>query len=263
MNGVAPLIQELWAVTSIVQILLLCLLIARRNVRSFPAFSAYIFMTLAQSGLLFVAIKGWGFSSLVSWRIGWATQCLVLGARAFAVAELCKHILGRFRGVWVLARWILLTSGSAVLVYALAVANHNWRLGLNTTELGLELAMAAVVVVLLLFARYYDVMVAPPLRWLAVGLCVYSCMSVLNDTILERWLSLYVTLWNVIGMAAFLACLLLWSWAFRKTVPQAAAADARLLDRAVYLRIIPEVNWRLRALDEQLIRFWQLEAPRT
>lgn len=263
MNGVEPLIQALWAVTAIVQVLLLCLLIARRNVSSYPAFSTYIFITLAQSGLLFVAIKGWGFSSLVSWRIGWATQCLVLGARAFAVAELCKHILGGFRGVWVLARWILLISGSVALFYALAVANHNWRLGLNTAELGLELAIAAVVVVLLLFARYYDVAVAPLLRWLAVGLCVYSCIAVLNDTLLERWLSLYVSVWNVVGMAAFLACLLLWSWAFRKTAPQAAAADSPLLDRAVYLRIIPEVNWRLRALDEQLIRFWRLEAPPT
>jgi hypothetical protein len=63
-------------------------------------------------------------------------------------------------------------------------------------------------------------------------------------------------------MVAFLACLLVWSWAFRKAAPQ-AAADPLLLDRSVYLRLIPEVNWRLRALNEQLIRFWRLEAPRT
>jgi hypothetical protein len=261
MDGVGPFTEGLWAATAMAQILLLGLLIARRNVSSFPAFSAYIFMTLAQSALLFVAIKGWGFSSFVSWRIGWATQCLVLGARAFAVAELCRHILGRFRGVWVLARWILLACGLVVLLYALVAANHQWRLVLNTTELGLELAAAAVIVVLLLFARYYDVIVTPPLRWLAVGLCVYSCISVLNDTILEHWLSRYVSLWNVFGMVAFLACLLLWSWAFRKAAPQ-AAADPLLLDRSVYLKIIPEVNWRLRALNEQLIRFWHLEAPR-
>jgi len=81
MNGVDSLTQGLGAVTAIAQILLLWLLIARRHVSGYPAFSAYIFMTLARSGLLFVAIKGWGYSSLASWRIGWATQCLVLGAR--------------------------------------------------------------------------------------------------------------------------------------------------------------------------------------
>jgi hypothetical protein len=262
MKGVDSLTQGLWAVTAIAQILLLCLLIARRNVSSYPAFSAYIFMTLAQSVLLFVAIKGWGFSSPVAWRVGWTTQSLVLGARAFAVAELCRHILGRFRGVWVLARWVLVTSGLVVLFYALAAANHKLQIVLNTAELGLELAIAAVIAMLVLFARYYGVPAARPLRWLAIGLCVYSCVSVVNDTILERWPSRYVSLWNMVGMAAFLACLFLWSWAFRKAAPQ-SAADPRLLDRGVYLKIIPEVNWRLHALDEQLIRFWRLETPRT
>jgi len=262
MDGVGPFTEGLWVATAVVEILLLCLLIARRNISSYPAFSAYIFMALAQSALLFVAIRGWGFSSSTSWRIGWATQCLVLGARAFAVGELCKHILGRFRGVWVLARWILFTFGAIVLLYGVVAASHQWQVVLNTTELGLELAIAAVIVMLLLFARYYDVIVAPTLRWLAIGLCVYSCISAVNDTILERWLSRYVSLWNVFGMVAFLACLVLWSWAFRKAAPQ-AAADPLLLDRSVYVKLIPEVNWRLRVLNEQLIRFWHLEAPRT
>jgi hypothetical protein len=218
-------------------------------------------MTLAQSGLLFVTIKGWGFSTSVSWLVGWATQCLVLGARAFAVAELCRHVLGRFLGIWVLARWILLTSGAIVLLYALIAANHQWRLVPNTAELGLELATAAVIVVLLLFARYYDVAVQPPLRLLAVGLCLYSCVSALNDAILERWLTRYVSLWNAFDISAFLACLLLWSWAFRNSPPQTVAAP--LLNRSVYLNLIPEVNLRLRSLNDQLIEFWRLEAPRT
>ena len=262
MDELGRFTEWLWAVTAIVQALLLCLLVARKNASSHGAFSVYIFMTLAQSGLLFVAIKGWGFSSSVSWRIGWATQFLVLGARAFAVAELCRHILGRFRGIWILGRWILLSSGATVLLYALITASHQWRLVLNTAEMGIEFATAAVIVLLLLFARYYDIVVAPPLRLLATGLCVYSCVSVLNDTILERWLTRYVSLWNALGMVAFLSCLLLWSWAFRKPTPQ-AIADPLFLDRSVYLKIIPEMNWRLRLLNERLIQFWRLEAPRT
>ena len=262
MGELGQFTKWLWAASAIVQALLLCLLVARKNASAHRAFSVYIFMTLAQSGLLFVAIKRWGFSSSVAWRIGWATQFLVLGARAFAVAELCRHILGRFRGIWILARWILLGSGATVLVYALLAAYHQWRLVLNTAEMGIELATAAVIVLLLLFARYYDIVVEPPLRLLATGLCVYSCVSVLNDTILERWLSRYVSLWNALGMAAFLTCLLLWSWAFRKAAPQ-AIVDPLFLDRSVYLKIIPEMNWRLRLLNERLIQFWRLEAPRT
>jgi hypothetical protein len=262
MNGIGPVTETLWMATAIIQIVLLYLLIARRSVVDFPAFSAYIFVTLAQSGLLFLAIRGWGFTSSVSWRVGWATQFVVLGARAFAVAELCRCILGRFRGVWVLARGLLAISGVVVLLYALLAANHQPRLLLSTAELGLEMAIAAVIVMLLLFARYYEVPVRPPLRWLAVGLCSYSCISALNDTILERWLARYISLWNIFGMVAFLACLLLWTWVFRKAVSQTLAAPM-LLDPAVYLKIIPEVNWRLRTLNEQLIQFWHLEAPRS
>ena len=252
----------LWAVTAVVQASLLCLLIARRNANIYPAFTAYIFMTLAQSSLLFVAIRETGFSSTISWRMGWATQCLVIGARAFAVGELCRHILGRFRGVWLLARWILLSCGAAVLLYALLAANHQWKLLLTTAELGLELAAAAVIVTLLLFARYYVVAVTLPLRLLAVGLCLYSCVAVLNDAVLERWLSGYVSSWNLFDMAAFLGCLLLWTWAFRHPVRH-ILANPMFEDDALYLNTIPEVNWRLRSLNEQLLQFWPQESSRT
>ena len=262
MDDLGIFTKSVWATTAVVQILLLCLLVVRRNANTYPAFTAYIFMTVAQSGLLFFSIRGWGFSSTTSWRIGWATQCLVLGARAFAVAELCQHILQRFRGVWILARWILFAFGSLVLAYALLAAEHQWGLILTTAELGLEMATAAVIVTLLLFARYYDIAVAPSLRLVALGLCVYSCVSVLNDAILERWLSRYVDLWNASGMVAFLACLFVWSWAFRKVAPQ-SAAEPMFHDGSVYLNIIPEMNLRLRILNEQLMRLWRVEAPRT
>lgn len=251
-----------WAMTAMAQALLLSLLIAKRNASSYPAFTAYIFMTLAQSGLMFVAIRVSGFSSSVSWRVGLATQCLVMGARGFAIAELCRHVLGRFRGVWLLARWILLGCGVAVLLYAIGAANHRWGLLLNTAELGLELATAAVIVALLLFARYYEIAVARPLRVLAIGFCLYSCFSVLNDAILERWLTRYVSLWNLFGMAAFFGCLLLWTWAFRHSAPQTVASPM-FVDGTVYLDTIPEMNWRLRLLNEQLMQFWPQESSRT
>jgi hypothetical protein len=131
----------------------------------------------------------------------------------------------------------------------------------NTAEVGLELASAAVIVTLLLFARYYEIAVSPALRLLAIGLCTYSCISVLNDAILERWLADYVSLWNAFGMIAFLVCLFLWGWAFRKPLRMASPAPL-FLDGSVYQNLVPEVNWRLRSLNEQLVQLWRLEAPR-
>jgi hypothetical protein len=260
MNGLGISAQWLWAATAILQTLLLFVLLARRNAGNYPAFSIYIFMTLSQSALLFVVYRRWGYRSQESWIVGWISQFLVLSARALAIEELCRHILGAFRGVWFLARRILLATALSVLIYAVAVAAHEWRLLPNTTEIGLEMATAAVIVLLLLFARYYEIVVESPLRMLAVGLCLYSCFSALNDVVLERWLSRYADLWNICGMVAFLACLLLWTWAFRNAVPVQAPQPV-LLSRGVYLTIVPEMNRRLRLLDEQLIQFWRMEAP--
>jgi hypothetical protein len=50
---------------------------------------------------------------------------------------------------------------------------------------GLELAMATVIVLLFVFARYYEVGVEPAVRTMAIGFLLYSCFRVLNDTILE------------------------------------------------------------------------------
>jgi len=262
MDDLGQLTRWLWAGTTLVEMFLLSLLIVRRNINAYPAFAIYILVTLAQSGLLFLTIRKWGFASPIAFWIGWGTQALVLGARAFVVAELSWHILGRFRGIWALARWILLSSGTVVLAYALVAAKHDLRLVLNSFELGLELAAAAVIVTLLLFARYYGVVVSPALRLLAIGLCGYSCISALNDAILEKWLASYVALWNAVDMVAFLSCLLLWSWAFRKFVAQPAASPL-FLDGSAYLKLVPEVNWRLRSLDEALIQMWRLETPRS
>ncbi len=262
MQGLGRPAELLWLLSVTAQAGLLCLLLLRKAARVYPAFSVYIFMTLAQSGVLLAAYTVWGFSSSLSWRIAWATQCFVLGARALVVAEVCRHVLGPFRGIWLLARWLLLGCASVVLCFALMAADHEWRLALTTAELGLELATASVIVFLLLFARYYDVVVAPPLRLLAVGLCLYSCFSVVNDTVVERWLTQYVSLWNTMSMVSFLACLFVWGWALRKPAAQPTPAPL-MLDRSAYREIIPDVNWRLRLLNEHLIQFWRLEAPRT
>jgi hypothetical protein len=262
MVGLAYSEQLVWVVTAILQAFLLGLLITRKTVAIHPAFSTYIFLTLAQSGVLFLTFREWGYSSSAAWRIGWISQAMVLMARGFAVAELCRQILGRFTGVWLMARSVIYIAALSALSYALIVGYRDWALMLTTGELGIEFAIAVVIVLLVLFARYYEIMVDQPLRSLCAGLCMYSCISVLNDTILERFLSRYVSVWNSVSMIAFLACLAAWTWAFRRTVPQ-ASPSALLLDRSVYLRVIPDMNLRLRRLNEQLMHIGRLEAPPT
>ncbi len=63
-------------------------------------------------------------------------------------------------------------------------------------------------------------------------------------------------------MAAFLGCLLLWSWAFRRRAPQTAASPM-FVDGTVYMSTVPEMNLRLRSLNEQLLQFWPQGSSRT
>ena len=262
MAAIALFQQALWALNSAGEVVLLTLLVVRKNYRSYPAFSLYLLVDLTMGATAFFVYRLWGFDSDTAYRIAWGTHGIVLFARALAVAEVCRHLLSRYRGVWALAWRILLLCAALVLCYSILAARHDWKLALLTADRGLGLSIATVIVVLLLFARYYDVKVDPVVRSLAIGLCLYSCFVVLNNTVLERWLHDYSALWNLLGMLAFLASLSIWTGALRHSLSEAQPKEI-LLPSGIYQAIAPEINLRLRLFNEQLTRFWKVEAGRS
>jgi len=250
----------MWAVNIVAGVLLLVLLAVRKNYRAYPAFSLYVLLNLVLGILAFLVYSRLGFFSSASWRISWTMQALVICARGVAVMEVCKHLLSHYRGVWALAWRILLGSASLVLLYAGLAAKHDLRFVLPKAARALELAIAAVIVAVFVFLRYYDVEAKREDRSLAIGFCLYSCFSVLNNTVLERFLDSYVPLWNFLGMVAFLASILLWTWTLRR--PQTEGIPKILLPAGVYQMLAPQFNLRLRLLNEQLAQFWKTEATR-
>jgi len=253
--------QILWAVNLAAGTLLLVLLGLRKNYRAFPAFSLYVLLNLTLGISVFALYSRWGFFSRSSWPIAWGMQALVLCARALAVTEVCKHLLSRYRGVWALAWRVLLACVAFVVLYSGLAARRGLGFVLPKAERSLELAIAAAIVAVFVFMRYYGVKAKATDRSLAVGFCLYSCFSVLNNTILERFLDNYVALWNFLGMLAFLASLLLWSWTLREpqgeTVP-----EQTLLPLGVYQSLAPQINLRLRSLNDQLCKIWKPEVTR-
>lgn len=245
-------------VNAVMAAVLLVLLVVRRNYRACPAFFVYILVNFVLGFLVFFIYRRWAFISVTAWRIGWGLQGIVICARALAVAELCRLLLARYRGIWALAWRLLLACAALVLLNSVIAASHSWTLAVPTADRGLELSIATVIVVLLLFARYYQLEASPLARSLAIGFCLYSCFSVLNDTILERLLYHYYLLWNLVGMLAFLLSLLVWTWAFRHTVSQAPFGPA-LLSSSMYQQMSPHINVRLRELNERLIEFWKVK----
>jgi hypothetical protein len=254
--------RVLWGFTVFLKAALVILLLYRKNHRSFPFFFVYTLMNFVQSVALFESYRIWGFNSVASVRIAWGSQALVTMARSVAVAEICNRILAKYRGVWRLAWRLLLGAAALVSLYSWAVSQGSWQFAILNLDRSLELAIASVIVLLFLFARYYEVEVEHAVRTLAIGFFLYSSFRVLNDTIWRRWLNHYTALWSLLGTVTFLASLLLWAWALRRTQPQVTAGP-ELLSESFYHTIAPEINFRLKALNEQLIRFGHVEGKRT
>jgi hypothetical protein len=252
----------LWGLMVLLNGGLLVLLLYRRNHWAFPTFFAYVLLNFLQCFVLYGSYRIWGFSSPVSNRIGWGTQGVVIIARALAVGQVCQRALAKHRGVWALVWRLLAATAAVVLLYSWAVARGRWQFAILNADRGMELAIASVILILFLFIRYYEVAVEPAVRALAVGFFLYSCFLVLNDTILERWMHGYSTLWNLLGTLAFVASLLLWSWGLRERQPE-KTLEPRMLPGGLYRTVAPAINNRLRALNDQLDQFWYVERKRS
>ena len=259
--GIVELQQVVWAVNTATGVALLLLLAARKNYRMYPAFTFYIFVNVAVATSLFTVYRLWGFSSTVSWRVGWTMQAVTVCARAWAVIEICRRFLSRYAGIWALAQRVLLACAVLVLLYSGVAVRRQWKLALPTVDRALELAIAAVIVVLFLFARYYALRPERTDRSLAVGLCLYSCFRALNDTISDRYLYDYAKVWNLLEMLAFFGCLVLWTWALRRS-QLGTAAEEKLLPLGVYQSFAPQINLRLQLLNDQLGKIWNSEVTR-
>lgn len=260
MGDLGEATKILWLLSVSIQLGLLILLAVRREYKRFPAFCAYLTLNLLQAATFALLFSRQGYASRTAWKIGWGSQAIVVAARVFAVGELCRNVLERFRGIWALG-WRLLT-GMAVLVLVAAVAfgGIDLRAGVVTLDLGSELAIAVVTAGLFAFAKYYEVPVDEPARTMGAAFCLYSCSYVLNDLLLKRYLSSYEEIWNLAGTAAFLATVCLWVWAFRVAAPKPAEKPA-MLHPSVYGSLIPEMNRQLSTLNEQLSHFWKVRSP--
>jgi hypothetical protein len=241
---------------------LVVLLLYRKNYRVFPFIFSYALLNLIQGFAIIEIYRIWGFGSVTAKNLAWWTQGLVTFARAMAVAEICYRILAKYSGIWQLAWRLLVAAATAIVLYALLVARANWASGILNMDRGLELAMATVIVLLFLFAQYYEVDVEAAVLTLAMGFFLFSCFRVLDDTIFEHWFLGYRELWNRLGLLAFLASLMLWNWALRRTLPMTGEEPA-MLSPSLYQRMTPEINSRLKTLNENLRKFWYTRRKRT
>ncbi|MGA2301999.1 MAG: hypothetical protein ABSG77_15060 [Candidatus Acidiferrum sp.] len=240
------------ALTTITELVLFVYLLRRKLFRSLPVFSVYILIVILQNVLMAAAYGVWGSQSYRAWLIFWLSQLVVETARFAAVVEVARRILSPFSGIWALARRVLLVAAGGVLVYAALLSKDYWySLPLNVDR-GVGLAVAAVIVTLLLFARYYGLPMDNLDRSLCMGFCLYSCFAVINDTLLEKWVTSYLIFWGFLFVLTFLASLFLWIGAARAYSETAPARDPVVMPKELHGKLSSELNVRLRLLNEHL-----------
>lgn len=262
MIGNPTLNYVLWDVTFLLNGGLVVVLASSKNYRVFPFFSAYILVNFFQGIVVFETYRHWGFLSSEAKEIAWSAQGLVILLRAAAVAEICYLVLAKFSGIWRLAWRLLVGSAALVALYTGAVSRGGVQFAILNLDRGLELVMAAVIVLMLVFSRYYEVAVPRAIRALAIGFFLYSGFRVLDDSLLERWWRGFAPVWNLLGTMAFLASLLIWVWALRPTQQHTMSGPA-LLPKDHYQSLSPAINARLKNLNERLGHYWGVEGEKT
>ncbi len=260
MSGLANWQEWLWALNVCAQFAICLFLVHRRAYKQIPFFLFYLISDLTRSVIIFVSYQQYGFSSRVSYRVAWSAQAGVVLARGLTVAEVCKNCLRAYRGIWALGWRILAGVAGLVVSYSalatLAVREKAFGVTVTaavmTADRGLEFALAAVLLSLLIFARYYGVALDRLHKSLAVGFCFYSCVSVLENTILKWWMARHATLWIGVEMFCYFLVLTGWLWAVYKLVPVPSAIP-KMLSQNLYEELSPQFNYRLRLLNDRLI----------
>ncbi len=263
MTTFAPLLNVAWAMTTGLEVVLLASLVQRKAVQYYPYFTAYIVAALLQSVGIAVLYRIEGLGEVTVWGIAWGTQALVTLMRFLVLVEFAGKILTAYAGIRMLARRLMAGVGLAVLGYVLLFSAGKWDWMLMNGVRGLELAMAASIVTMLLFARYYRL----PLRRLpgalAVGLCLYSSFYVINYSLLEKVVKRYTDFWNFLGILTFLASLMVWLRVAMQYRVEEEATQPAIISQEVYGKLSSEVNLRLYLLNRQVTQMLRSGEPRS
>jgi hypothetical protein len=251
-----------WALTTTLEFALVVQLARRKLFRIYPLFFAYLVSVIFQSAAVAALYRDMNLDKDAVWKIAWGTQALVLIMRSLALLELSRKILSRYAGIWALARRLLLCVAVTVIAYDLLLSKGKWQWLIMNGIRGLELAMAAVIVTMLIFARYYRAPINQFQRALAVGFCLYSSFYVINYSMLEKILQQYAVLWNFLGLFAFIASLLVWTGAASRYAESEEVAVAQAIPADLYGKLSSEMNTRLLLLNQQLIQLLHLEDRR-
>ena len=258
-----PLVEILWAASSLIQLALCVIIIINGNFRRLPFFTTYVCLNLCQVLFLYSVYRSHAQSSHVALLAGWWSEAITLLARVFATVEILHLVLSAYRGIWGLA-WRLLAGTSAVVLVCVVLAYWgNPRQELMSADRGYNLIFATALISCLALIRYYLIRVDNAYKVLLAGFCFYACVKIVLNTVLYDYLyhqqPHYPFIWQVLVVAPYVIVLILWSVVLLRPLPE--KQKQRSLPTSMYGRISPEINLQLQAINRQLMNFFKIEEP--
>jgi hypothetical protein len=251
------------ATTTLLKFVLLLYFLRRKLYRPYPSFFAYILATLLQTGVLAMVYHYWGFRSVQAWNTFWGSQALVICLRWLAIVEIARKVLSGYSGIWKLALRMLFFVGIGVWGYSTILSRSDWHLVVLNTDRGVELTIGVFLVVLFLFARYYRLPIPTLERYLATGFCLYSCANVVNVFLFSALRPASNELWSFLEGVAYLATLLLWIHAARRSPHPEIASIGESISPEMYAKLSLEMNTRLSLLNKRLTHLLRPEDLRS
>jgi hypothetical protein len=259
--------------------ILLCVLVYARNLpRRLPFFTSYVTVIAASTFGIQLVYRQFGFRSVASYNAAWIVTGVHIVVRGLAVAELCRHELRGYRGIWALT-WRALAILAVFFLGHAAIDAWGQAGGIAiyglTLERDIAISSIAIILALLLIRNYYGLALEPLFTWIAIGILIVSIVDTMNDTTLKSrftgpllywffsrysssWAGLKSqvesanALWSTIRTSGFVVSMSIWCYALRKPLP-APAKGPVLLPAEVYRELSPALNLRLRAFNDRLL----------
>ncbi len=265
MAGLVYSLRWAVAISAVAQVAVCGLLLFKGHFRKLPVFTAFVAVNICQGGFLYLVYAHFGYSSHSASVLAWLSEATALILRSLATIEVLRLVLSSYRGIWGLGWRVIAVAYGAVLSYAAIDAGSNVALAIVVADRGFHLAFAVALVACLLLVRHYSIPVDAVYKGLLGGFCFYSCAVVLANTVGQalflRQFADFQPIWQAATVVAYGVVQVVWAVALRKPLPVEEKQHA-LLPASIYQEISPEINQRLRLLNEQLMQIWKPEVTR-
>lgn len=247
----------LWAVGILLEVVV-CLLALRNGLmKRYPTLVALmLLMVVAEFVRVGAYLRGGGYFSNSYFGAHWASHAALVMVRVAVVTEICLKTLQSYEGVWKLTKGLLGLAAGVLLGIAAINAATEQRVFVRfllMVDAGIEFILLGTLLAFLMICRYYDVQLDYLTQQMIRGLGVYAGVQVVNNLFFSALGSAsYQVWWNYVRIFSFFISFLVWAWALRRPVPEALPTPS-LLEADVYNELAPQVNVKLRRLNDRLL----------